>query len=302
MKRILAKVDQLCDKENTKLSPQLSELSDVMRSIEKENVDGATMCKSILVEKDISAGKYQAVVHPCEIRTEFEDVPYAKRPDVAITVVDTVPQWIAIDVFVLHMILRNVINTLQGEQMALSVDYLSEKSTLIVVLTTTHHVMSQKALQAEIKIINGYLQDSGSSGVLTAGNNNSPLHKLCNMRQTAKCISAHLSLQLLHKEIKFTLSCPVTSGEDPTGKLPAGTTLICADDDKIARVRHKMCAKRVLNAADVQRSKIIGETYEEAVGLVDTVIEVAERQKDHTIICILDQVLDCNHCAIMFAS
>ena len=70
--------------------------------------------------------------------------------------------------------------------------------------------------------------------------------------------------------------------------LQPGTLLICADDDKIARI----CYRPLIKLSKAEDSMVLGESYEEAAGLVDTVLAEAAKRGDGNVVCILDQNME----------
>ena len=79
-----------------------------------------------------------------------------------------------------------------------------------------------------------------------------------------------------------------SSNETASETVEKGCFLICADDDKGPRLSYK----GLVNKLGADNSLILGETYEEAEGLVQTVLETARKHGDHNVICIFDQNMD----------
>ena len=70
--------------------------------------------------------------------------------------------------------------------------------------------------------------------------------------------------------------------------LQPGTLLVAADDDLIARRGYKGIIKRL--SAD--ESMVLGETYEEAADLVQTVMAEAVARGHRNVVCIFDQNME----------
>ena len=72
--------------------------------------------------------------------------------------------------------------------------------------------------------------------------------------------------------------------------LPPNMVLIVADDERMPRLTAKPLAKH-LGIAE-ERCIVKGETYEEAAGLVGTVLEAAAKHGDQRVICVFDENMD----------
>lgn len=81
---------------------------------------------------------------------------------------------------------------------------------------------------------------------------------------------------------------PLANADALHKTLAPGCLLICADDDKGPRLSYKGLAK-MLGATD---HMILGSTYEEADGLVETVLKAAQDKGDCNMVCIFDQNMD----------
>ena len=82
-----------------------------------------------------------------------------------------------------------------------------------------------------------------------------------------------------------------TKEPEPT-ELPEGTVLVCADDDKVSRMMlNAIIHLQGLNA-DQTKSIVVGETLQEAQGLVQTVMDIAARVGERKVICIFDQMME----------
>ena len=82
-----------------------------------------------------------------------------------------------------------------------------------------------------------------------------------------------------------------TKEPEPTA-LPDGTVLVCADDDRISRMMLKKTIRLEGLNADQTKSTVLGETLEEAQGLVQTVMDIAAQVGDRKVICIFDQFME----------
>ena len=88
--------------------------------------------------------------------------------------------------------------------------------------------------------------------------------------------------------------CPVeapSGGADIDADLAGlrpGSLLICADDDKIARMGYK----GIINCSKAEVWMVLGESYEEASRLVEMVTAEAAVRGDENVICIFDQNME----------
>jgi len=83
---------------------------------------------------------------------------------------------------------------------------------------------------------------------------------------------------------------PATGFPQDAVTLPESLVFVCCDDDAMPRIFAQVLLDRA--AADLDSSLILGETYEEVVGLVERVLEMAARLGEDRILCILDQNID----------
>ena len=74
--------------------------------------------------------------------------------------------------------------------------------------------------------------------------------------------------------------------------LPEGTVLVCADDDNISRMMLKKTIRLEGLNADQIKSIVLGETLDEAQGLVQTVMDITAQVGDRKVICIFDQFME----------
>ena len=72
--------------------------------------------------------------------------------------------------------------------------------------------------------------------------------------------------------------------------LPEGLAFVCCDDDEIPRIVAGSLIAQA--AADETESLILGDTYDEVTGLVESVLAVAARLGDERVVCVLDENID----------
>jgi len=147
---------------------------------------------------------------------------------------------------------------------------------------------------------------------------------LCEIEQSAKAMGSRTNLKFQQESVEFSLTMPMVLPEHETAttelpvnapksialpanesqpselstnepeliQLPEGTVLVCADDDKISRMMlNKIIRSPELNA-DQTKSIVVGETLQEAQGLVQTVMDIAARVGERKVICIFDQMME----------
>jgi len=120
------------------------------------------------------------------------------------------------------------------------------------------------------------------------------------MREAAAAMDASIDLLFVGGEephTVFTLTTELRpclaeaatpADEGDLVALRPGTLLICADDDLIARKGYKPLIK----LSKAEASLVLGESYEEASGLVKTVLAEAAKRGDGNVVCIVDQNME----------
>merc|ERR1712070_867015 len=100
------------------------------------------------------------------------------------------------------------------------------------------------------------------------------------MTDAAVAGNQEISLVFEPDGVVFTLRMklvPSTAAETPSSNgvtLKPSAFMICADDDSIARRSYKPLAKKLEVGQD--RLMVLGETFEEAEGLKETILKAAE--------------------------
>ena len=75
-------------------------------------------------------------------------------------------------------------------------------------------------------------------------------------------------------------------------QLPKDKVRVCLDDDKISRMMLNGIIRSPDLNTDQPKSIVIGETLQEAQGLMQTVMNIAARVGEGNVICIFDQMME----------
>jgi CheY-like chemotaxis protein len=132
------------------------------------------------------------------------------------------------------------------------------------------------------------------------GSSSSTFLGMGEMQEAAALLGASLSL-VFYPESGLTAAhtlFSLTTGLRPTvapkqdntdvPPLREGIILVCVDDDQAQRIGYKGLVKKL----KVTQSLILGGTHQEAFGVVELILSLAEAHGDENVVCILDQNMD----------
>ena len=217
---------------------------------------------------------------------------------------DAVPEWVLLDEDLFDVVLANAIhNACQHGKEEGSVEIHVNVTNNALVISVFNMPGTKNAelmiLQHE-KGHNFLLEEAEhTAAYYQLGTNQSTYLGLGEVVQAASVLNASVSLVFADNKVKFRMELELliataTSAVPALPPLPAGMQLICADDDPAPRAGYKGLIRK-LNV-DKERCMILGKTYEEAMHLPETVLQLAAKHGDSNVICILDQVFPHSPC------
>ena len=274
-------------------------------------VSGFYMCRSMVLQTSIIRKEYQPAPDEFKMSELCEDLGIIGLPQIQLEVCTDAIQ---ADRQLLTCIMFNatqnamshgeadgtvvVTATLSEDELYVSVHNRPgvNHDTLLAALQSVEPCVSCKTGGRDL--LNAERHALESSG---CGDEQSTFQGLNEMRVFASAFrpsaDAHVWVQsdgvLFELRVRVTIGAPTTAGS-PQGSedmpLPAGLAFVCCDDDAMPRIFAESLFDRA--AADLDKSLILGETYEEVAGLVQQVLEMAERLGDERVLCIFDQNIE----------
>ena len=307
---------------------EMIQLERIIEQIKLENQQGIKMCMKFAHREELQAGLYTftpAAINLAELITQS-----AKRLNVSIVVVpEEFPRLLMGDEGLIELVFDNVIHNAQqhglqdGEiQVMLRVG----SKTVVLVVTSKPGPNHDRnlALQAE-RGENNMIRDCASNVQYRKqiGCNDSTFRGLSEIERAAKAMGARANLAFQQESVEFSLTMQMVLPEHETAptelpanaptptalpangsqsselstneleptEFPEGTVIVGADDDKVSRMMlNALICLPGLNA-DQTKSIVVGETLQEAQGLVQTVMDMAARVGERKVICIFDQMM-----------
>ena len=211
---------------------------------------------------------------------------------------DTVSEWLMLPMFVLKIIMDNAMHnaTTHGAErgpLVLTVDATAESKSLLICLRNNPGKFHDRALQLQSEQGQNFLFANSKQSYAEIGSKQSTFlgrHEMCEAAAVMEASIELLFVDGTDPHTTFTLTSPLVSAVAPATPnqevLPAEALLIAADDDLIARRGYKGLIKKL----QAQDSMILGETYEEAANLVQTVMD--QKRAHRNVICIFDQNME----------
>ena len=279
---------------------KIEEASECGETIKQENHDGIEMCMMVVLQSQIRGGLYTCV--PTTTQLQREVTRYATRPNVSVSVDDSFPPWVLVDRVLFKIIFKNSFDNAQTHGLkdgAMAIHLTVSDQNIVLSITNepgakhANNVSLQKAKGDNCLLIDC---ESNIQYGAQIGSKASTFLGLGEVRVAAKAMGAKVALNFLPDSVVFTLTMDLLLSEEPDAvdenALPKGTIFVCADDDKIPRLKYNSLLKDSQLNADREKSLILGETFDEVKDLAQTVMDLASKFGESKIVCIFDQNMD----------
>ena len=241
------------------------QLAEIIECVETDCKEGFGKCRDAIALKQLYSGEYQPVHEPVSIRS-FVKETWGKIPKLIIVVDELVPTWLSLCIPLFLIIMQNAIHNAKshGERggdinLTFKLVQVGQEWFLRVCLQNKPGNNHDAAIQMQSEL--------GENMLLSAQNKAYSLGKIGNAMSTflgmaeiqtaANAMLATTNLSF-HPDVEAEPACVVfmlqmllVAANDPCNiesnaqpKLRAGTFMICADDDKIARMVYRSLAKK----------------------------------------------------------
>jgi hypothetical protein len=291
--------------EKTSAPEDIKELTLALDSMMRDNEEGQEKCLDALMLKQISAGAYTPVLEATDLRA-FCQKKWGRTASLTIAVEPAVPAWVQISCPLLNIIVGNAIHNamMHGKRsgtVTLRLAVVGHACQLLISVENEAGKNHAAALRMqEAHGTNAMLANKEGVDMKGMGSSQSTYLGMDEMQQAAAVMGAEASLVFYPQEgltaphTVFSLTTelmPTTAPraeeeEDPS--LKEGVLLICVDDDKMPRKAYSGLCKKL----KPEESMILGETYEEVLGLTELILDRAATRGDANVVVILDQNLD----------
>ena len=239
----------------------MRQLAEIVECIETDCQEGFGKCRDAIALKQLYSGDYQPVYEPVCIRT-FLTETWGRIPKLAIVVDEFVPEWLSISVPLFLIIMQNAVHNAKTHGKRNGVLHLTLKLIevgkdlfLQIYLRNEPGKNHDSAIQMQSELgENMLIRSKHSLGKI--GSAMSTFLGMAEIQTAADAMSATINL-VFHSDTEAEPGCvvfmsqlPLIVANDPGSddstplKLRDGTFLICADDDKIARMMYKSLAKK----------------------------------------------------------
>ena len=328
-KRVMSNTAQSCEliiktlKEHQEtLGTDGAQAIQLLNATRKQSVNGFHTCRSVLLQASVIRGEHKPGRDEFTMSSLFEDLGLMGLPRIQFGGV--CPEAIRADKQVLTSILFNATQNALSHGEAEGIVAVNAQLAQDVLHVSVHsrpggnHDKLLAAVQARDQ--SGHGLDSAAAGnshdllcaeahtlqAMGVGEEQSTYQGLHEIRVFCAAFrppaDAHLLVQpdgvLFELRLPVAVVAPLTieiDGGDvdaphASPSLPKGLAFVCCDDDDMPRIFAQLLLTRA--EADENESHILGETAEEVSGLVDLLLEMAERLGDERVLCICDQNLD----------
>ena len=304
------------------------DVTDILKQIRLENQTGIKMCAKFSRRGELKTRIYTNTPTPIDLVEVLKRS--AERLKVHINVVhEGIPRLLMADQDLAELILDNAVHNAQQlglQDGTIQITLRADSNT--VVLTVTNKPGPNHDRNVALQVQRGetsmirdcapnmqYRNEIGCDDSTTRG--------LSEIEQAANAMAARANLIFKQESVEFSLTKQMVLPEhenatelpanapksaalptnesqssehsakepEPT-ELPEGTVLVCVDDDKVSRMMLNAIIHLPGLNADQFKSTVLGETLQEAHGLVQTVMDIAARVGDRKVICIFDQMLE----------
>ena len=286
-----------------KLAEMMEQVSKFAQAIETENQAGVEMCKTFLIQSQIRDGLYTCVTVPMRLDEEVQR--FTVRPNVKVTIdLEGFPPWVLADSVLLKIIMDNSVDNAcshgqEGGAVEITLRVVnSNKSQIVLSITNKPGPKHREnmALQEERGKNSLILQcDTNLQYNDQIGSTESAFLGLAEVTGAAKAMDANVNLDFTQHSVVFTLMMGLVIATEPHNSghvLPEDTVFVCADDDKVPRLKYKALLKQPALNADSENSVILGANFDEVSELARTVMRIAAEVGETKMICIFDQNMD----------
>ena len=250
----------LATPDDVALVHQLAELLDC---VEADCKEGFSKCRDVIALKQLYSGEYQPVHEPVSLRSFLTDT-WGQIPKLTIVVDEPVPEWLSICIPLFLIVMQNAIHNAKshGErdgQIYLNFKLIQVGQTRFIRIQLKNNPGNNHdaAVQIQSELGENMLSAQSKGSFALIGNAMSTFLGMGEIQTAATAMSATTSL-VFHPDtqtepacVVFALQMQLVAASDPGGvdnkarlRLRPGTFMICADDDKIARMMYKSLAKK----------------------------------------------------------
>ena len=302
----------------------LQQLTEIIECVETDCAEGFGKCRDAIAPKQLYSGEYQPVHKPVSIRS-FLTETWRLVPKLTIVVDEHVPEWVSLCIPLLLIIMQNAMHNAKshgerdGEtQLTVKLIQVGRDWFLQIYLQNKPGKNHGAALQMQSEFGENMLQSTQAKDSLgKIGSAMSTFLGMGEIQTAAAAMSATATLSF-HADTEAAPACvlflvqmllvaasePCNIESNAQPMLRAGTFMICADDDKIARMMYKSLAKKcgvttpctlvqftggiggIVQAAEF---KVLGETFDEADSIASVVTTVASQYGEGNVVVLLDQ-------------
>ncbi len=307
--------------ENSSLAQKsVLDLQKILNIMAADNTAGFDQCKQVMLHQCMSAclslicshwqtialrqivsGTYVPVLESVNARQWAQKLA-ADIHNVSVLVDEAVPDFVKLPLFPVETIMENAIHNAITHGKAkgrLWLSLLVQNDRLIVALENEAGERHSAALSMQEQHGRNALfqNDDSDLDLASVGSRQSTFLGRAEMLKAAEAAGGDTTLSLVFEPatVHFSINTRLNVGSSPPETdaqrlLPPSTFLICADDDKAARLAYKGLAKKL--QIPLERMAVYGATLEEATALVTTVLEAAAKFGDSSIVCMIDQNMD----------
>lgn len=286
-----------------RIAKATASLEVIVPAMKAENQKGFHKCKTVIALKQIASDTYTPNLESIHTRNWLGE--QADMPNLTMHVSDDVPEYICASKVTTEIILDNAISNamthgLQDGPITMNVETVDSDFILISVRNEPgpRHEAARDMQREHGK--NAVLNDREHFDMASIAAASSTLCGGNEMTDAARAGNQDISLVFEVDAVIFTLRMKLVHGtaaetlSENHVTLKPGVIMICADDDKAARMSYKPLAKKLGVGQD--RLMVLGETINEAEGLKQTILEAAEEHGADNIVCILDQNMENYKC------
>ena len=240
------------------------QLAEIIDCVETDCQVGFGKCRDAIALKQLYSGEYQPVVEPVCIRA-FITETWGCIPNLTLVIDQTVPEWVSLCIPLLLIIMQNAMHNAKSHgarngqlQLTLTTIQVDQGLFLQMSLQNEAGKNHDSAIQMQSELGEDMLLSERSKASLCKiGNAMSTFLGMAEIQTASDAMSAIINLvfyPVTEAEsgcVVFTVQIPlvvanalVVVDDNTPLQLRDGTFMICADDDKIARMMYKSLSKK----------------------------------------------------------
>lgn len=271
------------------------DVTDTLRGIQSVAREALVNCRRLNLELALQGGTYTPEVSQFPLSKLFCNL--GLQPRIHIETHMSRCTWFEGDEALLTSMISNAVSNAMSHGATngeVQVTFSQEEAFLRVVICNEagpHH--SEMLLLQEKNGLNFLLR--GGSDISSCGREGSTFRGMGEMTLMARVAGADLDITFLLDKVELTIDYPlvvinpVAVVKETFNPIQPNKVFVIADDDRIVR----LVSEKLLTLAHAHEdSVILGATFSEAQGIVDTVKRLADKHGSENVVCLLDQNMD----------